>query len=62
MPWTNKDYPVSMNNLPARTRKKAIEIANALLERDVDEGIAIATGIKNAKEWIRRHYYTRPLL
>ncbi|MBS1501500.1 MAG: DUF2188 domain-containing protein [Bacteroidetes bacterium] len=62
MPWTNKNYPVSMKNLPVRTREKAIEIANALLERNVDEGIAIATGIKNAKEWIRRRYYTRALL
>ncbi len=62
MPWTNKSYPVTMKNLPAGTREKAIEIANAMLERNVDEGIAIATGIKNAKEWVKRRYYARPLL
>ncbi|MBS1533352.1 MAG: DUF2188 domain-containing protein [Bacteroidetes bacterium] len=62
MPWTNRNYPVSMKHLPGRTREKAIEIANALLERNVDEGIAIATGIKNAKEWARRRYYTSALL
>ena len=55
MPWTNKSYPVSMKNLPARTREKAIEIANALLERNVGEGIAIATGIKNARLWVKHH-------
>lgn len=55
MPWTNRNYPVSMKNLPAKTRKKAIEIANALLERKVDEGIAIATGIKNARLWLKHH-------
>lgn len=52
MPWTKKDYPVSMKNLPNEVRNKAIEIANALLdERDMDEGIAIATAISRAKDW-----------
>jgi uncharacterized protein YdaT len=42
MPWTKKEYPVSMKNLPAAVRNKAIEIANALLEeRQMEEGIAI---------------------
>ena len=52
MPWTKKDYPVSMKNLPDATRNKAIEIANALLEeKNIDEGIAIATAISRAKDW-----------
>ncbi|HMG91711.1 MAG TPA: DUF2188 domain-containing protein [Chryseolinea sp.] len=52
MPWTNNDYPASMKNLPVAVREKAIEIANALLdEQDIDEGIAIATGISRAKDW-----------
>ncbi len=52
MPWTKTDYPVSMKNLPKGVRDKAIEIANALLEeRNMDEGIAIATAVSRAKDW-----------
>jgi uncharacterized protein YdaT len=52
MPWTKKDYPNSMKNLPAEVRNKSIEIANALVEdKDMDEGIAIATAISRAKDW-----------
>ena len=52
MPWTKKDYPASMKNLPDEVRNKAIEIANALLEeRNMDEGIAIATATSRAKDW-----------
>jgi uncharacterized protein YdaT len=52
MPWTKNEYPSSMKNLPAEVREKAIEIANALLEeREMDEGIAIATAISRAKDW-----------
>jgi uncharacterized protein YdaT len=56
MPWTNNDYPASMKNLPTEVRKKAIEIANALLEEQkMDEGIAIATAISRAKDWAVNH-------
>jgi uncharacterized protein YdaT len=52
MPWTIIDYPPSMKNLPHEVREKAIEIANALLEqKNIDEGIAIATAISRAKDW-----------
>ena len=52
MPWTNSDFPDSMKNLPTEVRKKAIEIANALLEgTKMREGIAIATAISRAKDW-----------
>ncbi len=52
MPWTDTDYPVSMKNLTAETRRKAIEIANALLaEGQHDEGSAIAIATKKAEEW-----------
>ena len=51
MPWTITNYPASMKNLPAAVRNKAIEIANALLkEKNMDEGIAIATAISPAKD------------
>ncbi|PZX93249.1 hypothetical protein DOS84_10285 [Flavobacterium aquariorum] len=56
MPWTKTDYPNSMKNLPAAVRNKAIEIANALLEeRNMDEGILIATAISKAKKWAVKH-------
>ncbi|MBL0741969.1 DUF2188 domain-containing protein [Chryseolinea lacunae] len=56
MPWTTSNYPDSMKNLPERVRDKAIDIANALLEeRDMEEGIAIATGISRAKDWAANH-------
>jgi uncharacterized protein YdaT len=52
MPWNKNDYPDSMKNLPGKIRNKAIEIANALLEeKNMDEGIAIATAISRAKDW-----------
>lgn len=55
MPWDEYNYPVSMKNLPADIRNKAVEIANALLaEREMDEGIIIATAIKHAKEWAEK--------
>lgn len=56
MPWNKSNYPDSMKNLPAGVRNKAIEIANALLEeRNMNEGIAIATGISRAKDWAEEH-------
>ncbi|WP_294346964.1 hypothetical protein [uncultured Sphingobacterium sp.] len=54
MPWSSKDYPASYKNQPAKIRKKAIEIANAILAEGTDEGIAIATGLKKAREFYDR--------
>ena len=53
MPWSKADYPVSLKNLPAAVRNKAIEIANALLGEGKmkDEGIVIATATSRAKDW-----------
>lgn len=56
MPWSKNNYPVSMKNLSGAVRNKAIEIANAILEDGhTDEGIAIATGIKRARNWVKIH-------
>lgn len=51
MPWTLKDYPSSMKNLEKVTKKKAIDVANALLEDGYDEERAIPIAIEQAKEW-----------
>lgn len=55
MPWTSEYYPKSMRNLPEPVRKKAIEIANALLEEGMDEGKAIRIAIAKSKEWAQHH-------
>lgn len=55
MPWYNGDYPPSYNNQPRELREKAVEIANALLQDGAEEGIAIATGLKQARELLKNH-------
>jgi uncharacterized protein YdaT len=51
MPWYNGDYPPSYKNQPVAIRDKATEIANELLLNGAPEGIAIATGLKKAREF-----------
>jgi uncharacterized protein YdaT len=51
MPWYNGNYPPSYKNQPTDLRQKAVEIANSLLEEGAPEGIAIATGLKRAREY-----------
>lgn len=53
MPWTDKDYPQSLKNFMAPVRRKAIDIANAILEQDKDEGRAIAIATAQAEEWAK---------
>jgi uncharacterized protein YdaT len=50
MPWYNGDFPPSYKNQPLKLREKAVEIANELLKNGAEEGIAIATGLKCARE------------
>lgn len=54
MPWTEDDYPAAMERLPPFVRRKAIEIANALLDEGHEEGFAIRVAISRAKEWAAR--------
>jgi uncharacterized protein YdaT len=53
MPWYNGDYPPSYKNQPQKLREKAVEIANEMLKEGVDEGVAIATGLKRAREYFK---------
>lgn len=55
MPWTVDRYPPAMRHLAPLVRAKAVEIANAVLAEDGDEGKAIRVGIARAKEWALRH-------
>jgi uncharacterized protein YdaT len=55
MPWSDSYYPVSMKNLRPEVRRKAIEIANALLEAGRPEDQAIRIAISRAKQWALRH-------
>lgn len=54
MPWYNGDYPPSYKNQPPDIRAKAVEIANELLLHGSDEGVAIATGLKKAREFFEK--------
>ncbi|SFE15465.1 Uncharacterized protein YdaT [Lentibacillus persicus] len=51
MPWTMNDYPSSMKNLDHTTRKKAIDIANSMVDEGYDEGRAIPIAMEQAREW-----------
>jgi uncharacterized protein YdaT len=55
MPWYNGDYPPSYKNQPPKPREKAVEIANKILKDSGDEGIAIATGLKQARAYFKNH-------
>ncbi|MBJ9967699.1 hypothetical protein [Burkholderia seminalis] len=51
MPWNDERYPPSMRHLPPPVRRKAIEMANALLRQGRTEGSAIRIAIAQAKRW-----------
>lgn len=51
MPFTKKDYPASLKNFMAPVRNKAIDIANALLDKGTEESSAIAIATAQAEDW-----------
>lgn len=51
MPWTEQDYPNSWKNLDVNTRRKAIDIANAMLADGYKEERAIPIATSQAKKW-----------
>jgi uncharacterized protein YdaT len=59
MPWSDDRYPISMKNLRPRVRRKAIEVANALLAAGRPEGQAIRIAIWSAKRWGAGHSVRR---
>jgi uncharacterized protein YdaT len=44
-----------MQSLPEPVRRKAIEIANALLDEGMEEGKAIRIAIAKARQWAEHH-------
>lgn len=60
MPWYNGDYPPSYKNQPRYLREKAVEIANEIIKETGDEGIAIATGLKRARQYFEEHPDEKP--
>lgn len=62
MPWYNGDYPPSYKNQPAPLREKAVEIANELLLHGAEEGVAIATGLKRARQYFNDQKKKAPAL
>lgn len=54
MPWTATHFPAAMQNLMPAVRLKAVAIANAQLEKGMDEGRAIRIAIAQAKKWAIR--------
>lgn len=51
MPWNVRDYPASMKNLDPLVRKKAIDIANALLADGYSDDRAIPIATSQAEKW-----------
>ncbi|SDJ49971.1 DUF2188 domain-containing protein [Salimicrobium halophilum] len=51
MPWDTQDYPDSLKNLDTAEKKKAITIANAMLDEGYSENQAIPIATEQAKEW-----------
>lgn len=51
MPWNMKDYPASMKNLDPLIRKKAIDIANALLDDGYPDDRAIPIATSQSEKW-----------
>ena len=59
MPWNEGYYPASMKRLPPGVRRKAIEVANALLQGGHDEGQSIRIAIAAAKRWAAHQEHDR---
>ena len=51
MPWYNGTFPPSYKNQPEKLRNKAVEFANMLINNGASEGVAIAAGLKKARDF-----------
>lgn len=53
MPWDMDDYPSSFKNFDQTLRKKAIDIANSMIQQGYTDNQAIPIATKQAKEWYK---------
>lgn len=60
MPWNSSNYPASFKNLDADVKKKAIEIANALLREGYEESRTISIAMTQAREYVHGDEEYRP--
>lgn len=60
MHWYPGDYPPGYKNQPRYLRKKTIEIANEILKDSNDKGIAIARGLKRARQYFEDYPAKKP--
>lgn len=51
MKWTFENFGADLKDLNPLVRKKALEIANQLMDEGYTEGEAIKKAIKKAEEW-----------
>ena len=56
MLWNRQDYPRTMKSLDEKTRNRAIEIANMLVDEAYDEGYAISIAMSQAKQMGENEY------
>ncbi|MET3576533.1 hypothetical protein ACFFIY_09185 [Bhargavaea ullalensis] len=61
MPWDEHDYPASMKNMDEPVRKKAIEIANALLREGYSDDHAIPIAMDQARDYVEGDSNDRPV-
>lgn len=54
MPWTAGTFKKHNEKLSGEAAQKAAEIANAMLKKGADEGVAIATANKKGNAMMRR--------
>ncbi|MFB4211696.1 DUF2188 domain-containing protein [Shouchella sp. JSM 1781072] len=54
MSWNMSDYPATFKNFEPALRKKAIEIANAMIDDGYKESDAIPIATSQAKEWFNQ--------
>lgn len=52
MAWDLTDYPNSFKNFDSLTKKKAIEVSNALVNEGYPDDRAIPIAISQAKKWV----------
>jgi uncharacterized protein YdaT len=51
MAWSEINYPEPMRKLQDDVRKRAVDIANKLVEEGMNEELAVTTAMQRAEAW-----------